>query len=93
MSCALLLRYFLSTYILQLPCNSGLDLTAVENDGAVEETINSLINLARDSFEYVAVSITDILEKFAKVRLIIHLITITSELPLCKVGWQHPAHY
>ncbi|KAH9948737.1 hypothetical protein B0H21DRAFT_787622 [Amylocystis lapponica] len=50
----------------KLPCNSGISLTEVENDDAVGQVIESLVELSRDSLDIIGWALSELLEKLAK---------------------------
>jgi hypothetical protein len=52
----------------QLPSNSGVDLTQVETDSAVDETVRCLVELSKDSLDIIGLALTEVLDKLAKVR-------------------------
>jgi hypothetical protein len=57
-------------HCLQLPSNSGADLTQVETDPAVVETVQCLVELSKDSLDIIGLALTELLDKLAKVRLV-----------------------
>ncbi|KAI0775878.1 hypothetical protein BD413DRAFT_470082 [Trametes elegans] len=50
----------------KLPCNSGISLTVLEADDAVQQTVESLIELSKDSLDMISLALTEQLEKLAK---------------------------
>lgn len=52
---------------LQLPSHSGVDLTQVETDSAVDETVRCLVELSKDSLDIIGLALTEVLDKLAKV--------------------------
>ena len=65
------LPYPLYAHCLQLPSNSGVDLTQVETDSAVVETVQCLVELSKDSLDIIGLALADVLDKLAKVRHIL----------------------
>ena len=57
-----------SLMIRQLPCNSGISLTELEADEAVQQTVESLIELSKDSLDMISLALTEQIDKLAKVR-------------------------
>lgn len=52
---------------MQLPSNSGVDLTQVETDPAVDETVRCLVELSKDSLDIIGLALTEVLDKLTKV--------------------------
>ncbi|KAI0306901.1 hypothetical protein B0F90DRAFT_1915023 [Multifurca ochricompacta] len=50
----------------KLPSNSGVDLTQVETDSAVDETVQCLVELSKDSLDIIGLALTEVLDKLAK---------------------------
>ncbi|KDQ64130.1 hypothetical protein JAAARDRAFT_118551 [Jaapia argillacea MUCL 33604] len=50
----------------KLPCNSGLSLETIEADRAVQQAVESLVELSRDSLDIIAWALSELLEKLAK---------------------------
>ncbi|KAH9030143.1 hypothetical protein EDB85DRAFT_1456161 [Lactarius pseudohatsudake] len=50
----------------KLPSNSGVDLTQVETDSAVVETVQCLVELSKDSLDIIGLALTEVLDKLAK---------------------------
>ncbi|KAH9927288.1 uncharacterized protein B0H18DRAFT_1161603 [Fomitopsis serialis] len=50
----------------KLPCNSGITLTDVEGDEALQQVIESLVELSRDSLDIIGWALTELLEKLNK---------------------------
>ncbi|EIN11059.1 hypothetical protein PUNSTDRAFT_51619 [Punctularia strigosozonata HHB-11173 SS5] len=50
----------------KLPCYSGLSLEVIENDNAMVQAIDSLVELSRDSLNIIAHTLAETLEKLAK---------------------------
>ncbi|KAH9981838.1 hypothetical protein BJV74DRAFT_778311 [Russula compacta] len=50
----------------KLPSNSGVDLTQVETDPAVDETVRCLVELSKDSLDIIGLALTEVLDKLAK---------------------------
>ncbi|KAF8270977.1 hypothetical protein EI94DRAFT_1797570 [Lactarius quietus] len=50
----------------KLPSNSGVDLTQVETDSAVVETVQCLVELSKDSLDIIGLALADVLDKLAK---------------------------
>jgi hypothetical protein len=61
------LSYLLHPHSLQLPSNSGVDLTQVEIDSAVDETVQCLVELSKDSLDIIGLALTEVLDKLTKV--------------------------
>ena len=61
------LSNLLYAHCLQLPSNSGADLTQVETDPAVVETVQCLVELSKDSLDIIGLALTEVLDKLAKV--------------------------
>jgi hypothetical protein len=55
-----------------LPSNSGVDLTQVETDPAVDETVQCLVELSKDSLDIIGLALTEVLDKLTKVRLYLY---------------------
>lgn len=51
----------------KLPSNSGVDLTQVETDPAVDETVRCLVELSKDSLDIIGLALTEVLDKLTKV--------------------------
>ena len=75
------LSYLLRAHYLQLPSNSGADLTQVETDPAVVETVQCLVELSKDSLDIIGLALTEVLDKLAKVRS--HLFCPPLSLSFC----------
>jgi hypothetical protein len=45
-----------------------VDLTVVETDPAVDETVRCLVELSKDSLDIIGLALTEVLDKLAKVR-------------------------
>ena len=45
-----------------------MDLTQVETDPAVDETVRCLVELSKDSLDIIGLALTSVLDKLAKVR-------------------------
>ena len=56
----------------QLPCNSGISLLELEADDAVQQTVEALVDLSRDSLDMISLALTEQLERLAKVRSSFH---------------------
>ncbi|OBZ70421.1 Neurofibromin [Grifola frondosa] len=50
----------------KLPCNSGIALAELEADDAIQQAVETLVDLARDSLDVIAWALTELLEKLAK---------------------------
>ncbi|KAI0677196.1 hypothetical protein C8Q78DRAFT_1180405 [Trametes maxima] len=50
----------------KLPCNSGISLTELEGDDAVQQTVESLVELSKDSLDMISLALTEQLDKLAK---------------------------
>ncbi|TBU46391.1 hypothetical protein BD309DRAFT_622853 [Dichomitus squalens] len=50
----------------KLPCNSGISLTELEADDAVQQTVEALVDLSRDSLDMISLALTEQLERLAK---------------------------
>ncbi|KAF8506037.1 hypothetical protein F5888DRAFT_1937943 [Russula emetica] len=50
----------------KLPSNSGVDLTQVETDPAVDETVRCLVELSKDSLDIIGLALTEVLDKLTK---------------------------
>lgn len=64
-------QHCLSIYIhtlFQLPVHSGVNLCQVEADEALQQAIETLVDLSHDSVDVIAWAIAELLDKFAKVR-------------------------
>ena len=57
----------------QLPCNSGISLTELEADDAMQQTVEALVDLSRDSLDMISLALTEQLEKLAKVCCTAHV--------------------
>ena len=66
---------------LQLPSNSGVDLTQVETDSAVDETVRCLVELSKDSLDIIGLALTEVLDKLAKVCPLSFLSFVRFNLP------------
>ncbi|KAI0291754.1 hypothetical protein BC826DRAFT_969907 [Russula brevipes] len=53
-------------HLSQLPSNSGVDLTQVETEAAVNETVRCLVELSKDSLDIIGLALTEVLDKLAK---------------------------
>lgn len=53
--------------ILQLPCNSGHPLDFIEADNATLRAVEALVQLSHDSLDIIAWSLSELLERLAKV--------------------------
>jgi hypothetical protein len=54
--------------LFQLPVHSGVNICQVEADEALQQAIETLVDLSHDSVDIIAWAITELLDKFAKVR-------------------------
>lgn len=64
-------QHCLSVYVhplFQLPIHSGLNICQVEADEALQQAIETLINLSHETVDVIAWAIAELLDKFAKVR-------------------------
>lgn len=52
----------------QLPCYSGITLPDLENDDAVQQSVESLVEISRDSLDIVAWALTELVDKLHRVR-------------------------
>ena len=52
----------------QLPCYSGITLPDLENDDAVQQSVESLVEISRDNLDIVAMALTDLVDKLSRVR-------------------------
>ncbi|KAI8982739.1 hypothetical protein BD414DRAFT_515918 [Trametes punicea] len=50
----------------KLPCNSGISLTELEADDAIQQTVESLVELSKDSLDMISLALTEQLDKLAK---------------------------
>ncbi|KZT29450.1 hypothetical protein NEOLEDRAFT_1128208 [Neolentinus lepideus HHB14362 ss-1] len=50
----------------KLPCNSGLSLDVIEADAAMQQTVECLVDLSRDSADLIAWNLADVVERLAK---------------------------
>ncbi|KAI0265102.1 hypothetical protein BC834DRAFT_880157 [Gloeopeniophorella convolvens] len=50
----------------KLPSNTGKDLTEVENDPAVVEAVQCLVELSKDSLNIIGLALAEVLDKFVK---------------------------
>ncbi|TFK46902.1 hypothetical protein OE88DRAFT_1666689 [Heliocybe sulcata] len=50
----------------KLPCNSGLSLDMIEADAALQQTVECLVDLSRDSVDLIAWNLADVVERLAK---------------------------
>jgi hypothetical protein len=64
-------------HLLQLPSNSGVDLTQVETDPAVDETVRCLVELSKDSLDIIGLALTEVLDKLSKVCFLPFLLFIS----------------
>ena len=63
-------QHCLSLYVhplFQLPVHSGVNLCQVEADEALQQAIETLVDLSHDSVDIIAWAIAELLDKFAKV--------------------------
>jgi hypothetical protein len=60
----------LLAHAVQLPSNSGVDLTQVETDPAVNETVRCLVELSKDSLDIIGLALTEVLYKLHIDRLL-----------------------
>ncbi len=51
----------------QLPCHSGLSLARVETNLSMRQTIETLVELSRDSLDMIVWALTELLDRLAKV--------------------------
>ena len=63
-------------HLSQLPSNSGVDLTQVETDPAVDETVRCLVELSKDSLDIIGLALTEVLDKLSKVCFLPLLLSI-----------------
>jgi neurofibromin 1 len=63
-------------HVVQLPSNSGVDLTQVETDPAVDETVRCLVELSKDSLDIIGLALTEVLDKLTKVCFLPCLLSI-----------------
>ncbi len=75
------------THDLQLPSNSGVDLTQVETDPAVDETVRCLVELSKDSLDIIGLALTEVLDKLSKVCFLPCLLSIR-----CQMSFNHIAN-
>lgn len=64
-------QHYLSLYahpLFQLPVHSGFNICQVEADEALQQAIETLVNLSHDSVDIITWAIAELLDKFAKVR-------------------------
>lgn len=54
--------------LFQLPVHSGINICQVEADEALQQAIETLVDLSRESVDVIAWAIAELLDKFAKVR-------------------------
>jgi hypothetical protein len=66
----------LLAHVVQLPSNSGVDLTQVETDPAVDETVRCLVELSKDSLDIIGLALTEVLDKLTKVCFLRCLLSI-----------------
>lgn len=59
----------------QLPVNSGLALDVLEGDPATQGAVDALVELANDSLDIIAWSLSELLERLAKVRRVLSIRT------------------
>ncbi|KAL4251095.1 Ras-GAP domain-containing protein [Abortiporus biennis] len=50
----------------KLPCNAGTTLTELEDDQAIQQAVESLVELSRDSLDIIAWALTEQLDKLSK---------------------------
>ncbi|KAI0355329.1 hypothetical protein OH77DRAFT_1424817 [Trametes cingulata] len=50
----------------KLPCNSGIPLTELEADDAIQQTVEALVDLSKDSLDMISLALTEQLDKLAK---------------------------
>ncbi|CDO69579.1 hypothetical protein BN946_scf184759.g19 [Trametes cinnabarina] len=50
----------------KLPCNSGISLVELEADDAIQQTVESLVELSKDSLDMISLALTEQLDKLAK---------------------------
>ncbi|KAI1796034.1 hypothetical protein LXA43DRAFT_649826 [Ganoderma leucocontextum] len=50
----------------KLPCNSGISLTELEADDAVQQTVEALVELSHDSLDMISLALTEHLERLSK---------------------------
>jgi neurofibromin 1 len=53
--------------LFQLPVHSGVNICQVEADEALQQAIETLVDLSHDSADFIAWAIAELLDKFAKV--------------------------
>lgn len=58
-----------------------MDLTQVEADPAVDETVRCLVELSKDSLDIIGLALTGVLDKLAKVRVSYFLSFVRSNIP------------
>lgn len=57
--------------MIQIPYFSGKSLTEIESDEAMQQAIESLVELSRESLDHIAWALAELLEKLGKtVRLL-----------------------
>jgi hypothetical protein len=54
--------------LFQLPVHSGVNICQVEADDALQQAIETLIDLSHESADIIVWAIAELLDKFAKVR-------------------------
>ena len=54
--------------LFQLPIHSGVNICQVEADDALQQAIETLVDLSHESVDVIAWAIAELLDKFAKVR-------------------------
>ena len=54
--------------LFQLPVHSGVNICQVEADDALQQAIETLVDLSHESADIIAWAIAELLDKFAKVR-------------------------
>lgn len=50
----------------KLPCNSGVSLDNIEAEPAIQQTVECLVDLSRDSVDLIALNLSEVLERLAK---------------------------
>jgi hypothetical protein len=59
----------------QLPCNSGVSLDRLEADTATQQAIETLVELSHDSLDIIALALSELLDRLAKVSMPPHIAT------------------
>ena len=59
--------FFPTSFLPQVPCHSGHSLDRVEADPSVRQTIETLVELARESSDMIVWALTELLDRLAKV--------------------------